>query len=519
MPVPATPSPRSVFGVTNLDPAGAPRAVAVGLNAGGEVVGDYDDGVGGAFVFTFLGGTFQKVTTPPGVTYMRAVGINDAGMIAGNYIDSNGRFLAFIRDGDTFTPIDHPGATGVYAEGINAKGDIVGHYYDIAGEHGFIDSNGEFITIDVPGAALINAASINDQDQVVGNYSASPFETHGYLYDNGTITTIDVPGQADTTLNQINDSGVIAGSYAGSMPFPQFAGSRQQYAFLFESGTITTLTIPGAMVAGSDVRINNTGEVVGSYRDSQFAEHGFVYNNGTLGTFDFPLIAGGSLAWFNLYGLADDGSIVGMYGKDNPDAHAFIGQTAPSIPLLQISVLDTLTGGSVISTARIYTGPVIDLQNQYVTITPESLSITTASDNWFIHAGTGNDVVAVHGGTNVLDGGGGSDLLVGGSGQDVFFADTSRASSDFWDTLINVHTGDACTLWGLTPTDFKLDWMDGQGATGFTGLTLHATSSQHATASLTLVGYTTTDLNTGRLALAFGTDAASGSAFLSLTAE
>jgi hypothetical protein len=49
-----------------------------------------------------------------------------------------------------------------------------------------------------------------------------------------------------------------------------------------------------------------------------------------------------------------------------------------------------------------------------------------------------------------------------------------------------------------------LSWVDGQGAVGFAGLTLHATSAGKPTASLTLAGYTTADLGNGRLGLLFG---------------
>ena len=66
----------------------------------------------------------------------------------------------------------------------------------------------------------------------------------------------------------------------------------------------------------------------------------------------------------------------------------------------------------------------------------------------------------------------------------------------------------------MTPQDFGLDFVDGQGAAGFTGLTLHATAAGRPTASLTLAGFTRADLTDGRLSVQFGTDPASGSAFM-----
>src|ERR1044071_2926371 len=124
------------------------------------------------------------------------------------------------------------------------------------------------------------------------------------------------------------------------------------------------------------------------------------------------------------------------------------------------------------------------------------------------------DAIAVTSGTNVLDGGTGSNFLVGGSGTDTFFVDDRGASADIWSTVVGFHAGDAATIWGVTPQDFSLDWADGQGAAGYTGLTLHATAAGKPTASLTLAGYTQADLNNGRLSVLFGTDSASGSTYM-----
>ncbi|MBV8397558.1 MAG: hypothetical protein JOZ17_02315 [Acetobacteraceae bacterium] len=47
-------------------------------------------------------------------------------------------------------------------------------------------------------------------------------------------------------------------------------------------------------------------------------------------------------------------------------------------------------------------------------------------------------------------------------------------------------------------------WQDGQGASGYTGLTLHAKPAGEPWASVTLVGYTSADLTNGRLSVSFG---------------
>jgi serralysin len=166
----------------------------------------------------------------------------------------------------------------------------------------------------------------------------------------------------------------------------------------------------------------------------------------------------------------------------------------------------------VSATAQHYTGPVSGLQNEYINITSDSLNISVSTPNWFIHSGGGNDAIAASSGINVLDGGTGSNFLTGGSGTDTFFVDDRGPTADIWSTVSGFHAGDAATIWGVTPQDFSLTWVDGQGAAGYTGLTLHATSAGKPTASLTLAGFSQADMASGRLSVSIGT--VGGSAYM-----
>ena len=157
------------------------------------------------------------------------------------------------------------------------------------------------------------------------------------------------------------------------------------------------------------------------------------------------------------------------------------------------------------------------LQREYIDISTDSLNIGVSTPNWFIHSGSGDDAIAVSSGTNVVDGGTGSNFLTGGSGTDTFFVDDRGSTADIWSTVDNFHAGDAATIWDVTPQDFDLTWVDGQGAVGYTGLTLHATARGEPTASLTLVGYGQADLSNGRLSVSFGT--VSGSAYMYIHAN
>ena len=193
-------------------------------------------------------------------------------------------------------------------------------------------------------------------------------------------------------------------------------------------------------------------------------------------------------------------------GPDQSDIQAIqsLYGAPPGAPPPRIAVLDTTTNQSVAATSQPYTGPVSGLQDQYLNIATDSLNISVSTPNWFLHSGGGNDALAVSSGTNVLDGGTGSNFLTGGSGTDTFFVDDRGPTADIWSTVNGFHAGDAATIWGVTPQDFGLAWVDGQGAAGFTGLTLHATATGQPTASLTLAGFAGADLGDGRLSVSFG---------------
>jgi V8-like Glu-specific endopeptidase len=191
------------------------------------------------------------------------------------------------------------------------------------------------------------------------------------------------------------------------------------------------------------------------------------------------------------------------------DAASTGGDTAAPI-----AVEDTTTNMAVAATNVPYSGPVAGLQNEYINVTPDNLNIAVSTPDWFVHSGGGDDAIAVSSGTNVLDGGTGSNFLTGGSGTDTFFVDDRDPGAAIWSSVVNFHAGDAATIWGVTQSADSFSWVNNQGAAGYTGLTLHATAAGSPTASLTLVGFTTSDMTSGHLTIDYGTDASSGSPYL-----
>jgi phospholipase/lecithinase/hemolysin len=169
-----------------------------------------------------------------------------------------------------------------------------------------------------------------------------------------------------------------------------------------------------------------------------------------------------------------------------------------------ITVQNVTTGQAVAAEGQPYTGPAIGLQQEYVAITPDNLNISVSTPNWFIASTSPAGILTASSGTNVLDGTG-SDLFIGGSGTDAFFMDDRSATATIWSTIANFGAGDSALIFGLTPGDFALTWLNGQGAPGYTGLTLEASRSDGRDVLLTFTGLTSAGLSDGQLSVSSGT--------------
>jgi probable HAF family extracellular repeat protein len=296
-------------------------------------------------------------------------GINDSGEIVGNYVDSNSVLHGFLYSNGTYTTVTDPSARtdsgfqgfGTYAHSINGSGQIVGYYVDATtnGDRGFLYSggpNGTYTTLDDPSAEQGSgvgtvAFGINDLGQIVGYYVGyyPSVSWKGFLYSggtNGTYTTLPDDPSAYTGGGQgaaplaINDLGQIVGYYIDSN------GNTQ--AFQYSNGTYTTLAVPGASgtftVADG---INDAAQIVGYYFDSSGIEHGFLYSGGTNGTYatlDDPSTTPGTtaagphvVAGTAGAGINDLGQIVGHY-HDLSGIRGFLATPITATPTVSVSI-------------------------------------------------------------------------------------------------------------------------------------------------------------------------------------
>jgi hypothetical protein len=226
-----------------------------------------------------------------GSTKAMALGINSSGTVVGT--DGNGNaFFTGKGKVNVFIPTGGMSAT---AFGINDHGTIVGQYVTSTATPGFIRVNAKTtLTINAPsGPNVVNAQSINNQGVVVGFYVGTDGQDHGFMANeksaqDGTLTgtaiadpTIPtVAGEPGATfvfsqILGINDKGIAVGYYGDS--------TTSQHGFIYNThtGVYTFLDDPSeAFDNGVEVTqitgITNSGEITGFYSDANGVFHGFV---------------------------------------------------------------------------------------------------------------------------------------------------------------------------------------------------------------------------------------------------
>lgn len=254
-------------------------SVLVGINDSGRMVGGYNNTNLDIYLadhgYELKGNAFSTIDYP-GALQTEVEAINKKGELVGDFEDASGNVHGFKLAGKTYTQLDYPGITSsTVALGINASGEIVG-IYDNPNHTGFLLSGGTYTSIAVPGAVYTYTEGINKYGVIVGYYFDTSGNSHGFTWNKGTVTTIDYGnGYPNTYLASIDDSGVIVGGYGswmtvGSISYPW------EHGFLYSGGTFSAFDAPfGDVVITSPFGMNNKGEIVGTYVDSEGMNYGF----------------------------------------------------------------------------------------------------------------------------------------------------------------------------------------------------------------------------------------------------
>ena len=224
-----------------------------------------------------------------------------------------------------------------YAQAIS-NNDLVSGFYDQNPEHletGFIRPRSGGTTkgiVFVPGAQTY-LPGINSSGLAVG-YKQDSDGQAAFFYQDGVITPYNFPGAKFTVLDGVNDAGDYTGYWsAGGYPLNNFASV---------GGNVISFVVPGSQFSVPQA-INNLQEIVGWYSDFSGYLHGFIRRAN--GEFINPIDPEGSVQT-QLYGVNDDGIVVGTFFDENVSAHGLVRQRGGQITQLDVSgAYDTAVQG------------------------------------------------------------------------------------------------------------------------------------------------------------------------------
>lgn len=272
-------------------------------------------GIAAALTFVF----FADVIATPTSQETDAYGLNDSSVIAGDYVDSSGvqhgmiltslaTLVPKLTTADRPDCVTSPGSTTIAFYSINNHGVAAGWCTKADSTViGFTYAAGTFTDITIPGSTFTEAIGINDAGAVVGTYKDANNLQHGFLLVGSTLTTLDPPGTVSTnTAWGINNAGVI------TVYGIDVNGKYQSFTTADQGQTYIPFRDPDEGTIGTAIHeINNNGDIVGTYFDTNNATHGVLFHAGTYNSFDDPNGVGTTRG----DGLNNSLVVVGRYGS------------------------------------------------------------------------------------------------------------------------------------------------------------------------------------------------------------
>lgn len=249
--------------------------------------------------------------------------------------------------------IKFPGATSTRVAGMNNLGVVVGTYVDVSGSHVFTYDGAVYSQIDddiqplLEGAGVttsITPSGINDAGVIVGGVAGTSNVSgftgaKGFIYD-GTDFLLTQYSVRDSSLSDVNNTGLAVGTYVS----PGSQGQNTSVGFIYNNGSVASFQHPDhTYLRGTTLSdANDVGDVVGNYYPSFYSQtRGFLYDGET-----FTDILPPGTTWSYTSGINDSGHVVGTQIQDNgADRFGFVfnGETYESFRFPFLSGWTTLT--------------------------------------------------------------------------------------------------------------------------------------------------------------------------------
>jgi uncharacterized membrane protein len=173
----------------------------------------------------------------------------------------------------------------------------------------------EFLPFDLTGALDTIPLGINNLGDIVGTAIFSDGTQPGFISVDQVVTTFAVPDATATFAYQVNDSGQIIGYYIDSN------GMTHGYTRDSTDALTYPIDVPGA--TGTLLLGNNASNwAVGRYTDTSGVTHGLFYvTPDDIVTYDYP-----GATYTSLNGINKDGLICGYYTDAAGLSHGFVAR-------------------------------------------------------------------------------------------------------------------------------------------------------------------------------------------------
>jgi probable HAF family extracellular repeat protein len=249
-------------------------ARVTGINDAGLVVGGFEDGIEGAFIWDGHG-EVQALRIPPFLVFGSALDISNNGQVVGRLAEPNSDgTVPFFWDGTTVHELPQlfrTFETRSSAVAINEFGQIAGTSETADGTFHAVLWDGPIQDLGTLGGNNSGAAAMNNWGQVVGSAETDDGSSHAFLWD-GELHDLGTLGGSVSRAVGINDLGQAIGSAE--------TAEGVQHAFFWD-GFLHDLGTLGGPTSTSRA-INNLGHVTGSAETADNASHAFLWNGSML---------------------------------------------------------------------------------------------------------------------------------------------------------------------------------------------------------------------------------------------
>jgi probable HAF family extracellular repeat protein len=290
---------------------------------------------------------YQIIHLPTADGYNSAAfGLNDSGNVIGySYQDTIAIGFFYNYSADSMNDLGSFGGQATVATAVDNDNQVVGYSADNNGLRvAFLYTADKGLTPlgTLPGGSNSEAFSINSSAEGVGDSETQGDSHRPVIFTNETAQDLGIETTVSSLLQTaygINDSGQIVGRYQNT--------DGVTHAFLYASGQLTDLgTLGGANSEALAINVN--GLIVGDSQITGGTIHAFVFNKGSmqdLGT--LPGFANASFA----RGVNNTGQVVGESDSDN-QKRAFVYSNGQMSDLTQAAVNMRQAGFSALDVAN-----------------------------------------------------------------------------------------------------------------------------------------------------------------------